>query len=104
MKHIIPSRLQGVLWSSDIDTLDEEKDKVYIIHQIFSHGRMEDILWLFTIYSKPEIEEVFTEHPYKDYGESRFYFIKKYLLALKEKQMNESFYVKNTPRYIREKS
>lgn len=100
MNRIIPDKLQSVLWSSSIDSLDEQKDKVYIIHQIFSHGRMEDILWLFSMYSKLEIEEVFTQHPYKDYDGARFNFIKKYLLNLKEKQMNEQLYVKNTPRYI----
>ena len=97
MNQAIPKRLQGVLWSSDITSLDIERDKIYIIHQTLSHGRMEDILWLFEVYAKDDIRDVFAEHPYKDYDAARFHFVKNYLLGLKDREFNERHYVKNTP-------
>jgi len=97
----IPQALQSVLFSSDINKLNLKTDKTYIIHQIFSQGRMKDILWLFKTYSKNELTTVFTKKPYKDYESSRFYFIKNYILHLKNLQLNEKLYVKNTPRDIR---
>lgn len=97
----IPKTLQAVLWSVDIAHLNLEKDKIYIIHQILSYGRMEDIKWVFKTYPKEEIVEVFINHPYKDYTESRFYFAKNYLLSLKDMSLNEKHYVKNIPRDIR---
>src|SRR5437016_4170922 len=98
MKKTIPKRLQPVLWSSSIESLDVERDKAYIIHQLFSHGRMEDMLWLFETYPKDELKEIFADHPYKDYDAARFNFVKKYLLGLNERDLNEKRYVKNTPR------
>ena len=100
MKNAVPKELQSVLWSQNIDDLDKIKDKNYIIHQILSYGRMDDILWLFTTYSKSEIKETFITHPYKDYDTARFHFIKKYILSIKE-PLNNQLYVKNTPRDIR---
>lgn len=97
----LPKKLQGVLWSKSIDSLNIEKDKVYIIHQIFSHGRMEDILWLFKIYPTSTLKEVFASHAFKDYDSARFYFTKNYLLDFKNTQLNEKNYVKNIPRDIR---
>lgn len=97
----IPKNLQSVLWSVDINQLDLEKDKGYIIHQIFSYGKMDDILWLFKTYPRQEIIKIFTTHPFKDYEESRFYFVKNYLLDLKGQSLNEKLYVKNIPRDLR---
>ena len=97
-KRKIPKSLQGVLWSTDVALLDAEKDKGYIIHQIFSYGTWDDILWVFKNYPIKEITQVFTTRPFKDYFAARFYFIKNYLLNLKNYKMNERRYVKNTPR------
>lgn len=97
----IPKRLQSVLWSADIKKLDLEKDKGYIIHQILSHGEIDDIKWLFSVFPKKEIQKVFISVPYKDYRRSRFYFIKNWVIGLKKKQLNEKLYVKDTPRDIR---
>jgi hypothetical protein len=96
----IPQKLQGVLWSRDIKKLDLKRDNIYIIHQILSFGRMEDLDWLLQAYTKAEIIEVFIEHPYKDYNPARFNFIKNFFLQLKEQKLEEKKYVKNTPRYI----
>lgn len=101
MKIVFPKRLQAVLWSANINNLDLEKDQTYIIHQIFSHGRIEDILWLFKTYSREKLNEVFTKHPYKDYRPARFNFIKNYILSIKNKTLDDQYYVRNTPRNIR---
>lgn len=101
MKDSIPNRLQAILWSQDVYSLDLEKDKIYIIHQILSHGNIDDIVWLFKKYRKNDILGVFIKHPYKDYAPSRFSFIKKMVLFLKDYPLNPKRYVKNIPRDIR---
>ncbi len=98
----IPKKLQATLWSASLNNLDLERDKTYIIHQIFSHGRMDDILWVLKTYPEKEIKEVFLHHPYKNYDPARFNFIKNYLLDLKKENLNESSYVQNTHRDIRQ--
>lgn len=96
-----PKSLQGTLWSAEVDTMDLEKDKHYIIHQIFSHGSLEDMFWILRTYPRDSIRHVFTTVPYKDYRAPRFYFIKNFLLHLQDTPMNERRYVKNIPRDIR---
>lgn len=96
----IPQRLQSVLWSTDVKRLDKERDKNYIIHQILSYGRLEDIRWLLQTYTKKDIIHVFANVPYKDYDASRFYFIKNHLLNLKHQLLDEMLYVKNIPRRL----
>ena len=100
-KKKVPKKLQGVLWSVDVSKLDLEKDMSYIIHQIFAYGTMNEIRWIFNTYPKEKIIRTFTTCPYKDYFAPRFYFVKKYLLDLKDYPMNEKRYVKNIPRDIR---
>ena len=96
----IPRRLQPFLWSVDVAKLDLEKNKTYIIHQIFAYGDLPALKWLFKTYSKKTIIETFTLHPYKDYFRNRFHFIKNIILPLKNENMDERYYVKNTPRAI----
>lgn len=100
-KQKIPKRLQAVLWSSDINDLDIERDKGYVIHQIFSYGRMEDILWLFKTYPKKDLVKIFTTYPFKDYRYPRFNLVKNYILGLRDRHLNEKLYVENIPRDIR---
>lgn len=88
----IPKKLQPVLWSVNVNSLDKKKDKYYIIHQILIYGRMEDIYWLFNNYSKREIKRIFLQ-PYKNYPRFIFYFVKNYLLNCRDKQLNEDAYV-----------
>lgn len=95
----IPKKLQPVLWSTNVDLLDSEKDKHYIIHQIFAYGILEDIVWVLQHYSKKEITEVFKQS-FKDYRRPRFYFIKEALLGLDNWHPDERYYVKNTPRIL----
>lgn len=96
----IPKSLQPVLWSTDVRKLDLKKDAYYIIHQILAYGNFDDLVWLFKNYSKKEIIEIFKKS-FKDYRRPRFYFAKNILLGLKNWQVDERYYVKNTPRIIR---
>lgn len=95
----LPKRLQPILWSANIDSLNLEKDKYYITHQILSFGSLEDISWLINKYSKKEIIEIFMLS-FKDYSRPRFYLIKDAILELKSWHPDESHYVKNISRNI----
>jgi len=97
----VPRFLQPILWSVDVSNLDLDADKVYIINQILSHGRMKDFKWLLWTYTLSTIIEVFLKHPIKDYRRPRFKFVKNFILPLSIKRLDERLYVKNTPRVIR---
>ena len=90
----IPSALQGILWSVDVKNLDLEKDKVYIIHQILSYGNLKQIRWLFKVYDKKTIREVFLKTPKNIYNLPELYFIKNTLLGLKNTILSKKKYVK----------
>ena len=87
----IPKSFQGILWSVNVKNLDLGKDRVYIIHQILSYGTLEQIRWLFGVYSRREIKRVFETSPMKVYNFPTFNFIKNIVLGLKE----EPFFSKN---------
>lgn len=94
-----PKNIQGVLWSKDIDLLDLENDKRYIIHQVLAYGTWEHIIWLFKAYPPHEIKKVFSEKPEKDYSEKSFNFAKNILLEITQ-EIDKSKYVKTYPRII----
>lgn len=96
----IPHSLQGVLWSADINKLDMEKDKGYIIHQILCYGALEEIRWLFQTYTEKEIVNTFISIPYKDYFPARFHYVKNIILNLEDQELDPRLYVKNIPRYL----
>lgn len=95
----LPKNLQSVLWSANVDGLNLESDKYYIIHQILSFGNLENISWLINNYAKKEVVEVFMQS-FKDYSRSRFYLVKDAILGLKNWHPDERYYVKNTSRNI----
>ncbi|MBU1104821.1 hypothetical protein L6255_03235 [Candidatus Parcubacteria bacterium] len=97
----IPQNLQGILWSVGVDKLSLQEDRVYIINQILSFGDLDNIKWLYSVYSKDEILRVFLNHPIKQYSAPRFNFIKNYLLSISNLKVNSNRYVVNTPRDIR---
>lgn len=97
---MIPKSLQGILWSYPVKNLSPKKDKVYIINQILSYGRMRDFRWLFKNYPLRTITKVFLNRPIKDYRRERFYFVKNFILPLSAKKLDERYYVKDTPRVI----
>ena len=90
----IPSTLQPFLWSKSVNKLDREKDKIYIIHQILSYGNLRELRQLFRIYSRNEARETFIKFPKKIYQPSVFYFVKNFILDLKNKKLKEEDYVK----------
>ncbi len=90
----IPSSLQPFLWSKSVEKLDREQDKIYIIHQILNYGDLRELRQLFRIYDISEIREIFIRFPKKIYRPSVFYFIKNFILDLKDKRLREGDYVK----------
>ena len=96
MQNNIPHELQGVLWSKELSHIDLEQDKVYVIHQILSYGNLSHIKWLFSVYGRKGVQEVFLSAPKKLYERHVFYFIKDIILSLGAKPLNESLYVKSS--------
>ena len=97
----IPSFLQAVLWSVDINELNLEEDKIYIINQVLAYGGMEELKWLFGTYSLKTTKAVFLNHPIKTYRAPTFNFVKEILLDLDTMNLPKERYVINTPRIIR---
>lgn len=102
MKHP-PKSLQGFLWSTNVNLLDIDRDRSYIIHQIFTFGRLQEFKWLFKTYSLDELKKTFLNQPSKEYQRARYYFIKDRVLGLKAYQPDEHYYVRNLPRIIGQK-
>lgn len=96
----IPPNLQGVLWSTKIENLNLERDKIYIINQVLSYGTLPMVKWLFQTYPKETITQVFLHHPIKDYFPSRFNLVKNYLLKLENLNLDPKSYVRNLPRNL----
>lgn len=90
---IIPKNLQAVLWSADINKLDLDRDRGYIIHQIFCYSTVDDLRWLFSVYTKEELIDEFVNNPTKMYPRAVFYFVKNYLLGLKDTSLDEHDYI-----------
>jgi len=62
-KSKIPKKMKWLFWSYDINSLDLNKDKNYIITQTLNYGTWEDIQWLFRIYSEKEIVKIIKNPP-----------------------------------------
>lgn len=93
-KNKIPTSLQAILWSKDIDNIDPCKDKIYITHQTLAYGDIDEIKWLFTVYLEDEIKNIFKNYPSKIYTRPIYFFIKDFILNIEE-DVNENDYVKN---------
>ncbi len=94
------AKFKPILWSKDIKKIDLKKDKVYIIHQILSYGTLNHIRDIFEIYSKEEVKKVFEKFPKKIYEPAVFYFVKNFILGLKNRKINEKKYFKISLRDI----
>jgi len=90
----IPKELQGILWSRRLESLDLQRDKGYIIHQVLAYGSLEQVKWLFKVYSQKEASRVFLQRPKKLYTSQAFNFVKNYLLPLEKKVVKPELYVK----------
>ncbi len=101
----IPKKLQPILWSTDVKLLDLEKNKGYIINQVLIYGTLDEIKWLFDTYSKREVIDVFINKPQKHYPRSTFYFVKNFILQLRDRKLDEEKYAApisgpNVPRTV----
>ncbi len=90
----IPRTFQPFLWSKNVGKMDRDRDKIYIVHQILSYGDFKELRQLFKIYDRKEVGEVFTKYPKKIYQPSVFYFVKNFILGLRNTRLRESDYVK----------
>jgi len=54
----IPKKMKWLFWSYDINSLDLEIDKDYIISQVLNYGTWEDLKWLFKVYRKRDIKNI----------------------------------------------
>ena len=54
----VPKKLQSVLWSYDISTIDVENSKELIIQQVLNYGDWNDLKWLYKTYPEKKIKEV----------------------------------------------
>lgn len=54
----IPKKMRWLFWSYDIDSLDLDKDKDYIIAQVLNYGTWNDVKWLLKIYPEANIRKV----------------------------------------------
>jgi len=97
----IPKNLQGILWSRNIDNLDLQEDKNYIVHQVLAYGGWKHLKWLFGVYKPGVIKDVFIKHPAKDYTERTFNLIQKIILEIPIKSVDKRYYVKTYPRIIK---
>jgi len=93
-KTLISEKLQPILWSKNINNLDLEIDKIYIVHQVLAYGSMDDIKIIQKIYSEKEIKNIFINFPKKIYTKPVFLFIKNFLLNIND-ELNEKDYIKN---------
>lgn len=96
-----PKTLQPFLWSTNVNLLDVDRDKSYIIHQILLYGTFKELQWLLTTYSKKEIIETFTNKPIRMYPKDMYIFVKDYLLGLEQVRLNEEDYVTSISQPLR---
>lgn len=80
--NVISSDKRHLFWSADINLLDLEKHKKYIIHQVLQYGNLLDLKWLENIYSKNDVKKVFIDQPRRTYQAKTFHFIKEYILKI----------------------
>lgn len=89
----LPVLLQPLLWSKNINKLNSETDKIYIIHQILAYGSLQHIRLLKKIYSNEVIKNTFINFPKNVYTKPVFLFVKNFLLEINDK-LNEKDYIK----------
>lgn len=100
----LPNRLKSIFWSADTDRLDAEKHKTFIIHNTLVYGTFEEIRRLFSLYPKNVIIDVFTNKPSKIYPKEVFYFIKNYILPLRETELDEENYITSISGPVRQRA
>jgi hypothetical protein len=91
MPTLLPANLQGVFWSRKVSSLDLQKDKVYIIHQVLMYGSLDQIKWLKSVYPDIEIKNVFVRYPQRIYTAPAFNFVKNYILSIPDSLPKEKY-------------
>lgn len=80
----IPRSTQKLFWSCDPNSLDTQKNKEYIVHQVLQFGDLSDFFWLKKIYSEDDIRQIFIDKPRSTYNPQTFNFVKNFLLRISE--------------------
>lgn len=63
-KQNIPNLSKRIFWDIDVDTLDYEKDRVYIIDKVMNYGLWEDFVALMQFYKKDIVKQEIVKSPY----------------------------------------
>ncbi len=95
------NRLNKLFWFSDVKSLDKEKDKYFIVHQVLCFGSLEDIQYLFKLYPKSVIKKCFLK-PKKGIYDPRVVALIKEMLNIKYLDFRK--YVKNVSKTLHEYS
>ncbi len=99
-----PKNLQAILWSADVNKMDLQKDKHYVIHQVLIYGTITEIQWLLHTYGMQNVINVFIGEPARWYSKKVFYFVKNYILPLRNKKLYEDDYVTSVYGPIRQRT
>jgi hypothetical protein len=59
---MLPKFVRQYSWYLDVEKINLQRDKKRIILNIMNYGSLEAIDWLFSIYSKDEINDVLINH------------------------------------------
>ncbi len=94
MKNIVI--LKNLFWDRDINFIDIEKHKIFIIERILKYGLPEQVLWLLSTYPEQSIVEVIKKSKNIDkktanYWAVHFQIPKKEILCFKRLLMQEYF-------------
>lgn len=55
---LVPNEFKPIFWDADINSLDKEKHKQYIIERILEFGDEKEYRWMFKNYTDEEIVDV----------------------------------------------
>ncbi|MFH0749756.1 MAG: hypothetical protein V1917_02455 [Candidatus Gottesmanbacteria bacterium] len=99
-----PAFLQPYLWSTNVQQINIQKDKWYIIHQLLYYGNIKELQWLFSTYSQKEIVDTFIKQPAKMYSSQAYLFVKNYLLSLSRIHLNKDDYVTSISGPVRQRA
>lgn len=57
---------RGLFWDVDVDLLDEQKHKTYIVQQVLSYGTIEEFRMILDYYGTEEVKETLKMAGYFD--------------------------------------
>lgn len=60
MKNIV--KRQSLFWDANLEELDEQKNRDFIIQRILEKGNLEDLNWAVEFYGKDYMQEVFLKN------------------------------------------